>query len=163
MSKDEKKPVKVLFVCLGNICRSPAAEGVMRQLIEDRGLQGQIEVDSAGLGNWHVGDLPDRRMRSHAAMRGINLTHRARQVRPSDFRDFDLIIGMDDENVRALRRMAPTPEDRAKVKLITDYSTIRPRPATVPDPYYGDSRAFDYALDLIEDACSSLLPTLLPH
>lgn len=160
MTTEEKKPIKILFVCLGNICRSPAAEGVMRKLAEDNGLADKIEIDSAGLGHWHVGDLPDRRMRSAAAKRGYNLTHRARQVSKLDFDRFDLIIGMDEENVKALKRFAPSVEDQEKVALMTDYSTISPRPATVPDPYYGTARDFDYALDLLEDACQGLLDKL---
>lgn len=160
MDKDQKKPLRILFICLGNICRSPAAEGVLRQMAQERGLEHELVIDSAGLGNWHTGDLPDRRMRQHASQRGYNLTHRARQIKGVDFCDFDLIIGMDDENLRALRRMAPTPEARDKISCMVDYSTLRPRPASVPDPYYGTGKDFDYALDLIEDACSGLLDSL---
>ncbi len=160
MDKDTQRPIRILFICLGNICRSPAAEGVMRSLLQERGLDGQILVDSAGLGNWHTGDLPDPRMRQHASLRGYNLTHRARQIKAKDFRDFDLIIGMDDENMRALRRMATTPEAREKIACMVDYSTLHPRPSSVPDPYYGNSKDFDYALDLIEDACQGLLDNL---
>ncbi len=157
MSNEETKPIKILFVCLGNICRSPAAEGVMRKQAQEKGLDDQIEIDSAGLGNWHVGDLPDRRMRTAAAKRGYNLTHHARQITKKDFDRFDLIIGMDEENVKALKRLAPSAEAQKKVVRMTAYSTIRPRPATVPDPYYGTTRDFDYALDLLEDACQGLI------
>ncbi len=157
MDKDKKSPTKILFVCLGNICRSPAAEGVMEKLVEERGLADRFVIDSAGLGAWHIGDLPDSRMRSAAYKRGYNLTHRARQISARDFRDFDLIIGMDDANVNALRRLAPNSELAKKIRLMTEFSTIRPRPATVPDPYYGTAKDFDYALDLLEDACQGLL------
>ena len=112
MSKDEK--YKILFVCLGNICRSPAAEGIMRRLVEERGLAERVEIDSAGLSGYHAGDLPDRRMRVHARRRGLKLTHRSRPVSSSDFERFDMIVAMDDSNYDCLRDMAGTLEEEAK-------------------------------------------------
>ena len=109
-SLKEKDEVKVLFVCLGNICRSPAAEGVLKRIVKEAGDADRWVIDSAGIGRWHVGDLPDKRMRIHARDRGLELTHRCRQVRPSDFEDFGLIIGMDGQNIEDLRELAPSPE-----------------------------------------------------
>lgn len=159
MDKDEKRPTKILFVCLGNICRSPAAEGVMKRILEEKGLANNFIIDSAGLGNWHTGDLPDSRMRDHALRRGLKLTHRARQITRADLDYFDMIIGMDDENMRALHRMA-SPFNSKKIVKMTDFSQIKPRPVSVPDPYYGTAKDFDYALDLLEDACSGLIEYL---
>ena len=103
MEKEIKKPVKILFVCLGNICRSPAAEGVFKHMLRQRGITGRFEVDSAGTYGGHAGELPDPRMRSHAARRGYLLEHRSRPVRPDDFEKFDLILGLDDYNIDTLR------------------------------------------------------------
>lgn len=161
---DEKKsPFKkyVLFVCLGNICRSPAAEGIMKQMVfDDRELRGDIVVDSAGIGNWHVGQLPDRRMREHAAARGYNLNSRARQVCKDDFDRFDYIFAMDEQNVIDLESLARTDKDREKILCLADYLTCHPDYTTVPDPYYGSGKDFDIALDLIEDACMEVVRRL---
>lgn len=150
---------KILFVCLGNICRSPMAEGVMHRLVEERGLEKEFVIDSAGTSGYHQGDLPDSRMRAHASRRGYNLTHRSRRVRTEDFYDFDLIIGMDDNNIADLQDRVPSIEATKKIHRMTDYST-RIAADHVPDPYYGGDAGFEYVIDLLEDACSGLLVSL---
>ena len=159
--------VKVLFVCLGNICRSPAAEAVMLRLIEERGLQGRVEVDSAGIYGGHAGDLPDHRMRVHARRRGYELTHRSRRVTSDDFDRFDMIVAMDAANYSDLRRMAPTAEQERKVVHIGRFIRQYPHYDHVPDPYYEGSQGFELALDLLEDACDALLSHIIsknmPH
>jgi len=150
---------KILFVCLGNICRSPMAEGVMRRLVEEKGLEKDFEIDSAGTSGYHQGDLPDSRMRAHASKRGYNLTHRSRRVRTEDFYDFDLIIGMDDNNIADLQDRAPSTEASKKIRRMTDYNS-RIAADHVPDPYYGGDAGFEHVIDLLEDACSGLLESL---
>ena len=126
--------VRILFVCLGNICRSPAAQGVMERLVEERGVADRFEIDSAGLYGGHAGDLPDSRMRAHARWRGLELTHRSRQVRESDFDRFDIIVAMDDSNYDRLRALAPTAEDERKVVKMADFFTQHPWADCGPDP-----------------------------
>jgi protein-tyrosine phosphatase len=142
---------RVLFVCSGNICRSPTAEAVMRHLVDAAGLTDEVEVDGAGTGSWHVGDPPDERATAAAARRGIALTGTARQVTPRDFEEFDLVLAVDDENLQRLRRIAP-PGSNGRVRKLTD--------ADVPDPYYGGDDGFDDVLDLITIACTDLLDDL---
>ena len=151
---------KILFVCLGNICRSPAAQGIMQSLIEEKGLQNKFELDSAGLYGGHAGELPDHRMRVHASKRGYRLTHRSRPVRPSDFDTYDLIIAMDDSNYHNLRAMAPTLSDEEKVVRMIDYVKGFPQYHSVPDPYYEGAEGFEIVLDLLEDGCNNLLNEL---
>lgn len=151
----EKK--KILFVCLGNICRSSSAEGVMKHLVEQAGRTAEFEIDSAGILSYHQGELPDPRMRSHAARRGYQLLHRSRPVTKEDFFHFDLIIGMDDQNIDDLRQLAPSPEACEKIHRMTEYCTSHPHANHVPDPYYGGAEGFEYVLDLLEDACAGLL------
>ena len=158
-NKDEMKK-RILFICLGNICRSPAAEGVMRELVHHAGRDDEFEIDSAGIGGWHVGQLPDNRMRNHGAQRGYKFDSRARQFSKNDFSHFDYIFVMDHDNFRAVSAMAPTPVDQVKVRMLTDYLQHHPNASVVPDPYYGGPEDFDYALDLIEDACQGLLNRL---
>ena len=153
----------LLFVCLGNICRSPAAQGVMQRLVDERGLTDRFYIDSAGMGSWHVGDLPDKRMRVHARPRGYELTHRARQVKSGDFDDFDLIVGMDASNVDDLRDLAATIEQQDKVVMMGDYIRQYPNYDHVPDPYYEGSEGFELVLDLLEDACENILDRILKH
>lgn len=153
--------VRILFVCLGNICRSPAAQGVMERLVAERGVADRFEIDSAGLYGGHAGDLPDSRMRAHARRRGLELTHRSRQVRESDFDRFDIIVAMDDSNYDRLRAMAPTPEDERKVVKMADFFTQHPWADCVPDPYYDGAQGFENALDLIEDGCNTLYECIL--
>ena len=157
--KGEK--VRILFVCLGNICRSPAAHGMMERIVKERGVADRFEIDSAGLYGGHAGDLPDSRMRAHARRRGLELTHRSRQVRESDFDRFDIIVAMDDSNYDRLRAMAPTPEDEGKVVKMADFFTQHPWADCVPDPYYDGAQGFENALDLIEDGCETLLRSLI--
>ena len=141
--------------------RSPAAEGIMKQMAYDNPqLRGEIIVDSAGIGAWHTGQLPDNRMREHAARRGYDLNSRARQVKPEDFDRFDIVFGMDEENIADLKRVARNNDDRAKIRCLADYMTQHPEYSTVPDPYYGTGRDFELALDLIEDACREVAERL---
>lgn len=147
----------MLFVCLGNICRSPAAEGVMRSLVDESGVADQWEIDSAGTGNYHIGDLPDQRMRLHARRRGLDLNHRCRQVREEDFEHFDLIIGMDAQNIVNLHRLAPTVDAERKIHAMADYFSTPKRIDYVPDPYYEGAEGFELVLDLLEDGCRNLL------
>jgi protein-tyrosine phosphatase len=146
-----KEGRSILFVCTGNICRSPTAEAVFRALARNAGLE--LRIESAGLGDWHVGQPPDDRAQHHAKGRGYDLSaQRARQVRRRDFDDFDLILAMDRGHLRALERMAP-PKHRAKIRL---FAADR----DVPDPYYGGPEGFERVLDLVEDQCASLLEEL---
>jgi protein-tyrosine phosphatase len=151
--------VKLLFVCMGNICRSPTAEGVMRHLLREEGLEDEIVIDSAGTGAWHVGNPPDRRATAAAQQRGIVLDGAARQVRPSDFEDFDLLLVADRENLADLRAIAPDDAARAKVRLLREFdpASASAPDLDVPDPYYGGPDGFDDVLDLVEAACRGLL------
>lgn len=153
----DRDKIRVLFVCLGNICRSPAAEEVMRRAVIQAGQQQRWTLDSAGTGRWHVGDLPDRRMRIHARRRGYELTHICRQVRTSDFSDFDLIIGMDDANVCDLRELAPSIEAADKVVAMGAFMDPAMGFDYVPDPYYEGADGFERVLDLLAVACQRLL------
>lgn len=148
---------KVLFVCLGNICRSPAAEGIMRALVERKGEADKWEIDSAGTGRYHIGSLPDSRMRAHAARRGYNLTHRARQVSEDDFDRFDLIVPMDASNEAYLRRLAPTLEAEKKIVPMIDFVTLPTRFDHIPDPYYEGADGFELVLDLLENGMENLV------
>jgi protein-tyrosine phosphatase len=143
--------MRILFVCMGNICRSPTAEGVMRRLIDEAGLD--IEVDSAGTGGWHAGEPPDERATLAARRRGVTLSGAARQVTPADFRRFDMLIALDRSNLRDLLALAPDEEAAAKVRLLV-------ADADVPDPYYGGDRGFENVLDMVEAACRELLDEL---
>lgn len=157
-----KKEVSILFVCLGNICRSPAAQGVMESIVSDSGMRDRITLDSAGLYAGHAGELPDSRMRAHAIRRGYNLTHRSRPVRQSDYDDFDLIVAMDHSNYDRLRGFAPTVEAQQKVVRMIDFVAGYPQCDCVPDPYYEGAEGFELVLDLLEDGCRHLLATLTP-
>ena len=147
--------IKVLFVCLGNICRSPTAEGVFRHLVEKEGLADRVFIDSAGTGEWHIGAPPDARACKAAAARGYDLTSlRGRLVTRKDFEAFDYVLAMDEENVRALERIAPR-ELRHKIRLFTEFGSKRA--PSVPDPYGGGPHGFELVLDLVEDAAQGLL------
>lgn len=154
---------KILFVCLGNICRSPAAEGVMRRMVDDAGLEDRVVVDSAGIGSWHVGEQPDRRMCRHAMNRGYDLTVlRARQFKSEDFHRFDYIVVMDEENYHdVMQRMPSDANYSSKVLRMKDYLHRYNGHTSVPDPYYGGAEGFELALDLIEDGCRGLLDSLM--
>lgn len=159
-SLKSKEKLKVLFVCLGNICRSPAAEELFRQVVNERGNPDDWTIDSAGMGNWHVGQLPDHRMRIHARRRGYELTHHARQVSVDDFDRFDLIIGMDSSNISDLRELAPSPEAMNKIVPMAQFFTMATRYDHVPDPYYEGAEGFELVLDLLADACNNLYDKL---
>ncbi|MBK5230692.1 MAG: low molecular weight phosphotyrosine protein phosphatase [Thermoleophilia bacterium] len=158
----ESVRIKLLFVCLGNICRSPTAEGVMRHLIADAGLSDRFELDSAGTGSWHLGDSPDGRATAAAAARGIALEGRARAVSGGDFDHYDLILAMDRYNYRDLQAIAPSDETEAKVRMLREFDPLStPDDCDVPDPYYGGPSGFDHVIDLVEAACRRLLDELL--
>ena len=157
-------PQRLLFVCLGNICRSPAAEGVFLHLLAREGLADQFVVDSAGTGSWHVGKPADRRMLAAADKRGIALPSRARQIDPADLGRFDRILTMDNDNLAAVEALArqgrPAPgTEQALIEPITRHCR-RFRSQEVPDPYYGGEEGFEQVLDLLEDACGGLLDQL---
>ena len=147
---------KILFVCLGNICRSPAAEGILKKKLKDKGLEQFYFVDSAGTAGYHEGELPDSRMRMHASRRGYSLDSRSRPVKYNDFFDFDVIVGMDNNNISNLKRMAPDAESEKKIKRMTDYCRTY-MDDHVPDPYYGGDSGFEHVLDLLEDACEGII------
>lgn len=150
--------MRILFVCAGNICRSPTAEGVMRGLLDGEGLTERIEIESAGTGGWHAGDPPDARSVAAAHARGITIDGAARRVTDDDFERFDLLLALDRENLREL--LARAPEDaRAKVRLLREFdpASVASGDLDVPDPYYGGANGFEDVLDLIEAACAGLL------
>jgi protein-tyrosine phosphatase len=150
--------VRILFVCTGNICRSPTAEGVMRALVADAGLTDRVEIDSAGTGSWHVGESPDPRTCAAAKRRGLDLAHRARQVEPRDLDRFDYLIALDGEHLRDLQQLARTrPKRRAQIRLLRSFEAEAPPDADVPDPYYGDEAGFDEVYAICERACRGLL------
>lgn len=152
-------PCSLLFVCMGNICRSPTAHGVMRARIEQAGLAHRITVDSAGTHNYHPGEAPDRRSRQHALQRGYDLSDlRARQVCDQDFSRHDLILAMDWDNLSELQARCP-PQHAGKLRRLTEFCR-RHRAEVVPDPYYGGAAGFDAVLDLVEDASEGLLEHL---
>ncbi|MBR1505953.1 MAG: low molecular weight phosphotyrosine protein phosphatase [Prevotella sp.] len=152
---------KILFICLGNICRSPAADGIMKHLVSERGLTNEFMIDSAGIGSWHVGQLPDSRMRQCGQRHGYTFDHRARQFSAKDFDRFDYIAVMDHENYHDVARQARSSADLQKIIRMSDYLTHHPNQQTVPDPYYGTERDFEFALELLEDACDGLLKALI--
>ena len=153
---------KILFVCLGNICRSPAAEGIFKQKIKDRDLENLFVVDSAGTGGWHVGNLADRRMREAALSRGIELTSRSRQIDDNDLYEFDHILVMDKDNLNAVKSLIKdnTYPINSKIKLILSYSK-KSQLDEVPDPYYGGQNGFENVLDLLDDAIDELIDSLI--
>jgi protein-tyrosine phosphatase len=150
-------PYKLLFVCLGNICRSPSAENIMNHLIEQAGLSDSICCDSAGTSSYHIGSPPDRRMSAAAATKlGIKLRGRARQFEKSDFQDFDMILAMDRDNYDDILALDPTGKYHGKVRLMCEFCT-RHTFKEVPDPYYGGVEGFNQVIDLLVDACEGLL------
>ena len=153
------KKNKILFVCQGNICRSPSAEAVFNGLLKQQKLANDFEVDSAGTISYHNGEPADARMQTHANKRGYRLTSISRKVTPRDYETFDLLVAMDDENYHDLLRMASSENHEKKVVKITDYCTKFDY-SEVPDPYYGGSAGFELVLDLLEDACNGLLKSI---
>lgn len=151
---------KVLFVCLGNICRSPAAQGIFEHFVREGGLQDRIEADSAGTYSGHRGEHPDRRMRTAALYRGYGLRHAARPVSGLDFLDFDLIIAMDDRNYEDLMQLAPSVEATHKIRRMADYMTTH-RISYIPDPYYMGAEGFSLVLDLLEEGCRNLYDAIV--
>ena len=146
----------VLFVCMGNICRSPTAHGVFKRKLMDAGIAHQVKVDSAGTHNYHPGSPPDARSQIHAEKRGYDLSDlRARQITDNDFVDYDLILVMDWDNLALVQDECPS-EHLTKVRRLTEFCLVHDTPV-VPDPYYGGTQAFDEVLDLVEDACEGLL------
>jgi protein-tyrosine phosphatase len=149
--------MRVLFVCLGNICRSPAAEGIMKSLVLQQNLQENISVDSAGTIGYHTGDSPDPRMLKQASERGFELNHKARKFNPTiDFMDFDYIVTMDDQNYIDVKNLDKKNKFLSKIYKIADFSSD-PEVKTVPDPYYGGPEAFDNVIDILKDSCTNLL------
>ncbi len=148
--------MRVLFVCLGNICRSPTAEGVMAREVRRAGLAAHIRVDSAGTAAYHSGELADPRTRRTAKEHGIELTHRARQVVPRDFHAFDLLVAMDHANAESLRGLAPDGKAH-KIVLFRSFEANAPKGAEVPDPYYGGERGFEEVFEICERASAGLL------
>ena len=153
---------KILFVCLGNICRSPAAEGVFKKKIKDRNLENLFTVDSAGTGSWHVGNLADPRMRETALTRGIELTSRSRKIQENDLYEFDYILVMDSDNLNAVKSLIKDKLNpiNSKIKLILSYSKDS-KLVEVPDPYYGGQNGFEKVLDLLDEAIDRLIDSLI--
>ena len=150
------KKTRILFVCMGNICRSPTADGIMRQLVADAGLEHAIEIDSAGTHNYHPGSPPDARSQAAALRRGYDLSPlRARQVSDADFAQFDLLLAMDEDNLEILERRCPK-QHAGKLHLMMAYAS-KHEAREVPDPYYESARGFETVLDYLEDACAGLL------
>jgi len=147
---------KLLFVCLGNICRSPSAENIMNHLIQEAGLTAKITCDSAGTSGYHIGAAPDRRMNAAASKRGIELQGKSRKLKPADLQQFDLILAMDRENYQDILYLDREGKYEAKVRLMCNFATHK-TDQEVPDPYYGGQDGFDYVIDLLFDACSGLL------
>lgn len=150
--------MNILFICLGNICRSPLAEEVFRQKVKTAGRTTDFPlIDSAGMIDYHEGELSDHRMRQQAAAQGYALTHHSRPMTAEDFHTFDRIVAMDADNLRRLREKCPEPELMNKVVLLSDFLTQHPDFSSIPDPYYGTLADFDLVIELCEDACTELL------
>lgn len=158
--KRDGKQVAISFVCMGNICRSPTAEAVMRGLVREAGLDHAIAIDSAGTGAWHVGEERDSRSRAVAKRRGMPITGVARQFVRGDFERFDLVLALDEDNQRDLRRLAPNDDERAKIRLLREFDPDAAPGTEVPDPYYGGPDGFEHVFDICLSACRGLLDHL---
>ncbi|AYV57823.1 low molecular weight protein-tyrosine-phosphatase [Leptospira kmetyi] len=154
-------PIRVLFVCLGNICRSPAAEGAFLDLIQRRNLESSFFVDSCGTSRYHIGELPDPRTRQAARKKGIELVHKARQFRKEDFREFDYILTMDKSNQKDVLYLASSDEERKKVQLFRFFQKDSKKDSEVPDPYYGTLKDFDEVQNIVSDTAEDFLEFLL--
>ncbi len=157
---ETKKITRILFVCLGNICRSPAAEAMLRMVVEREGLADRVVIDSAGTYGGHAGERSDVRMRRAAAARGIEMPHLARQVREADFDKFDMLIAMDDNNYEALFRLAPDRAAQQKIYRFREFLRHNPDWSYIPDPYYEGHEGFELVLDLLEDGCATIVEQL---
>jgi protein-tyrosine phosphatase len=152
--------LRLCFVCLGNICRSPTAEGIMRTLVRQQGLDDYIEVESAGTGTWHLGEQADSRARATAKARGVTLDRRAQQFSRESFDRFDYVLVMDESIQRTIRELSPKAADREKVHVLRDFDPESPKGARVPDPYYGGPEGFEEVFDICDAACRGLLAHL---
>ena len=155
MTQPDSNKQRLLFVCAGNICRSPLAEGIFLHILAQRGLSTKFEIDSAATGAWHIGAEPDKRSIAAARKHGVNLPSVARQVQPRDFERFDLILCMDEENLRNLKQVSPA-QHHDKIRLIRKYDQSA-KSYEVPDPYYGDSRNFEEVFEMLDRACTALV------
>lgn len=153
----DSKTIKVCFVCLGNICRSPLAQGVFEYLVEQKGLQDKIQISSAGTGSWHVGKQPDSRMHATAKRRGINMKSRARQFQPEDFNQFDLVLAMDQTNRNDLKEMCPSLDAEKKLRLFRSFDPECNGDEDVPDPYYGGGDGFEHVFEIVHRTCPEIL------
>ena len=153
--------IRICFVCLGNICRSPTAEGIMLHLVHQAGLDHQITIDSAGTGAWHAGEKADARSRRVAQARGFELPSRARQFKEGDFAHFEYVLALDASNMKNLKALAPDAQASEKVTLLRSWDSHEPGDYDVPDPYYGGERGFEDVFDLCERACQGLLTALI--
>lgn len=154
------RPTRILFVCLGNICRSPLAESVFRHLVRERGLEGEFDIDSAGTSAYHAGDPPDARSVATAGARGVQVTGRARELRPQDLTRFDYVIAMDAENLDEVNRLQARVGGSARVHRLREWDPEASE-LDVPDPYYGGTHGFERVHDLVERSCAALLDHLL--
>ncbi len=161
MDKDHERSdrISILFVCLGNICRSPLAEGVLKELVAERGLQDRFEIDSAGTGGWHVGEPPDARATMVAESHGVALESRARQAVRADLEQFDYVIAMDRDNLAELERIGAGVEDGAELRLLRDFDPAGE--GDVPDPYYGGASGFETVYEMVRRSCEALLDHIL--
>jgi len=155
--KKTSDTIRVLFVCLGNICRSPLAEGVFKHLVEEAGLGDRFDIDSAGTASYHVGDSPDPRTTAVARGRGIALTSRARQIKSADLKSFDYVIAMDSDNRHDIERLVGGQAPRAHIHLLREFDPATGDDRDVPDPYYGGARGFENVHDIVERSCRELL------
>jgi protein-tyrosine phosphatase len=152
--------IEVCFVCLGNICRSPLAQGVFEKLVVEEGLQDRIGVSSAGTGSWHIGSPPDQRMQKTANKYGVQLNSRGQQFQPSDFYNFDLILAMDDHNLSVLEQYCPNPEKAENLKLFRSFDPEANLDLDVPDPYYGGGKGFEIVYEIVDRTCPKILEFL---
>lgn len=157
MNSQNNNTIKILFVCLGNICRSPMAQAVLEKQAQERGIACHLEIDSAGLTSWHKGELPEGRMRAHAADHGYKLTHRARPLTPQDFEIFDYILVMDHDNLQETLLRSRQVTRKTVIDLMLRFAGYPPNKEEIPDPYYGGPKDFELVIKMCEDACPKIL------